>query len=791
MIKKIAIIFALAFLALGVSAQLPVGGWTIHTPFGGVSSIVETKGMTYYLSVGSLFSYNKSTQEVRSLNISTGLNSGTVSNIYAEPNGNYLLVVYTDNNIDRLNDDGSIINISDISDAFLTGSPTINHVGFGKNRFYVATSFGLVTFDAKKNEAIETMFSPKEVQKVFGLGDNVVIVYESVLRTAKQSDHLTSIDKFNLIGGDTSTWTYGDQSTTIGNNRIMFQHKSGNNTKVIVATIDFDTPKVTFDQSMSTAVATTKVVPMGPDKAFSTDETTIFTYEASGSPTKSQYPSKLKGYALSALNGMEEVWAGNSAGIGRYNLSQDTSNPIQEIATFGTVDYATPECNRILPQASGDLLLMHATGYINSIALGLTGRYNLALTTYNKETGFKGITPNVTIDEPTWVVEDPHNPNILYISKFWFNNGVYRFENGEQTFAFNENNSPITRQYLYGVIFMGFDAFDNFWVIQESAYTFDNDIHVIPYSELIKETPSKDAWTTFTGQAYRTTVATFLKQSSMLVFARGEWSTSISFLKQKGTATFDDDEIVEAKTYIDQDNKTLSFNHVCALAEDAKGRLWVGTNKGIFEITDPTKVTSDVVSVKHLKVPRNDGTGLADYLLDALTASAIAVDSSNRKWISTTTDGVYLVSEDGDEILEHYTSSNSILPSDCVYSVACDPNSASVFFATASGLVEYNATSAPASDDLDNVYAYPNPVRPSYSGWITIAGLMDNTLVTITDAAGNLVHKGTSEGGILTWDGCDLSGERVKTGVYFVFASNGTSTSSSNASCVTKIMVIN
>jgi flagellar hook assembly protein FlgD len=68
---------------------------------------------------------------------------------------------------------------------------------------------------------------------------------------------------------------------------------------------------------------------------------------------------------------------------------------------------------------------------------------------------------------------------------------------------------------------------------------------------------------------------------------------------------------------------------------------------------------------------------------------------------------------------------------------------------------------------------------------------MDNTLVTITDAAGNLVHKGTSEGGILTWDGCDLSGERVKTGVYFVFASNGTSTSSSNASCVTKIMVIN
>jgi hypothetical protein len=243
--------------------------------------------------------------------------------------------------------------------------------------------------------------------------------------------------------------------------------------------------------------------------------------------------------------------------------------------------------------------------------------------------------------------------------------------------------------------------------------------------------------------------------------------------------------------YIDQDNKTLSFNHICSMAEDQRGRLWVGTNSGVFEITDPTAVISDVVTVNHLKVPRNDGTGLADYLLDALTVSGIAVDNSNRKWLSTTTDGVYLVSEDGDEILEHYTTSNSILPSDCVYSVACDPNSSSVFFATASGVVEYNSTSAPASDNLDNVYAFPNPVRPDYSGWITVTGLMDNTLVKITDAAGNLVYQGRSEGGIITWDGCNFNGERVKTGVYFVFASNGTSSDSSSESCVTKIMVIN
>lgn len=95
---------------------------------------------------------------------------------------------------------------------------------------------------------------------------------------------------------------------------------------------------------------------------------------------------------------------------------------------------------------------------------------------------------------------------------------------------------------------------------------------------------------------------------------------------------------------------------------------------------------------------------------------------------------------------------------------------------------------APASDDYSDVYAYPNPVRPEYNGWITIAGLMDDSLVKIADAAGNVFFQGTSQGGMITWDGCDASGNRVKTGVYYVFASqNGDGTSSG---AVTKIVVV-
>jgi hypothetical protein len=785
MIKKIAIFFAFALLAIGVNAQLPVGGWAIHSPFNGVSTITEIGNNLYYLSSGSLFSYDKDTQEVRALNIANDLNGGSISNIYTEPSGAYIIVVYSDNNMDRINADGSVVNIPDIHDALITGTPTINHVGFGNGRFYVATSFGLVTFNATKNEVIDTMFSPNAVQRVYGLGDYVVIFYDNILRKAKQSERLVSIDQFSLIGDNTSEWTPGTISATVGDHLIMFQHKSGNNSRIIVANINFADDTVSYDQRMATS-STSKIVTMGANAAFTTNETKIYTYSTDGFQSELTFPSTLKGYAMSALKGMGEVWAGNSSGISKYDLS-DIANPKQLISPFGAVDFASADCNRIAVQDNGDLIFWNEY-YEAGYALGFPNKPNLKLSSYNRTTGFTNLTPTTTIAQPMWVVEDSKDPETYYVGTFNAV-GLIQYKNQQEVRRFTTANSPITNVYGYRIAYIGFDYYDNFWVVQENGTNTDN-IRVIAHTKLQEDTPNNEDWQIVNAgtNASRWSVVCMLKQNPLVAVARGCWSTNMTLFKISNSSNITGQDIT---TYIDQDNKALSFNHICSMAEDQRGRLWVGTNSGVFEITDPTSVTSDVVTVNHLKVPRNDGTGLADYLLDALTVSGIAVDNSNRKWLSTTTDGVYLVSEDGDEILEHYTTSNSILPSDCVYSVACDPNSSSVFFATASGVVEYNSTSAPASDNLDNVYAFPNPVRPDYSGWITVTGLMDNTLVKITDAAGNLVYQGRSEGGIITWDGCNFNGERVKTGVYFVFASNGTSSDSSSVSCVTKIMVIN
>lgn len=791
MIKKITILLSILWTAISLYGQLPVGGWTLHSPFNGVSKIAETKGMTYYLSSGSLFSVDKKTQEVRALNNGNILNGAPITGIYPHPEGKYLIVTYENCNMDKLLDDGSVVNIPDISNALLTGRPSINHVGFGKDKFYVSASFGLVTFNDKKNETLETMFTPNPVTAAFGLGDYVVIHYDRHLRSASQSEHIVSLGQTHLM----SDWAfdlYG--AAPVGDKRLVMLVGAANNQEVSVADFDFDnmTAATTGLRQNNNIVRGIKhLLLMDAQKVAVSQEGSWFTFDPecpAAQPAVTAFPAVLKGNALSAMNGFSEVWAGNADGICKFDISSPET-PTQLCDRFGKTNFATSGCNRISVQSDSRLLFWNATHFVGDY-IGLQGEANLKLSEYSKNTGFFNLALDTPISQPTWIVQDPKEPETFYVGAFW--GGLYRVKDGKVDKLFTNQNSALNKEAFYAIGAIVIDNYDNLWITQEAPYTGTKTLHVIPMSEMRKENPAIESWTTYDYNAlYRTTLGTNLSHSDMVVFARGEWAGYLLFVKENGTSSVADDSHLATTSYVDQDNKVLSFNHVCALAEDKKGRLWIGTNNGVFEITDPSKINSDVASVNHLKVPRNDGTGLADYLLDAITVTGIAVDSSNRKWLSTTTSGVYLVSEDGDQIIEHYTTENSILPSNKVFSVACDPNSSSVFFATANGVVEYNSTSMPPSENLDNVYAYPNPVRPDYSGWITVTGLMDNTLVKIADSAGNVFFQGRSEGGMITWDGCNAAGDRVKTGVYYVFASQGTSNDSGSDACVTKIMVIN
>ena len=160
------------------------------------------------------------------------------------------------------------------------------------------------------------------------------------------------------------------------------------------------------------------------------------------------------------------------------------------------------------------------------------------------------------------------------------------------------------------------------------------------------------------------------------------------------------------------------------------------------------------------------------YLCDSYIVYDIGVDRDNNKWIATN-NGLYYSSADGSEVFNHFTPSNSDIPSNVVYSVECDTINDRIYIVTDNGFAEYVPEGDAAALNFDNVYAFPDPVEPDFTGMVKIANLMDNSYVTVTDRNGTVVAQFGPVMGSALWDGSGADGERVPTGVYNIYAAQG------------------
>ena len=147
------------------------------------------------------------------------------------------------------------------------------------------------------------------------------------------------------------------------------------------------------------------------------------------------------------------------------------------------------------------------------------------------------------------------------------------------------------------------------------------------------------------------------------------------------------------------------------------------------------------------------------------------MDGANRKWVGTLDNGLYVLSPDALTVEEHFTTANSPLFSNEIWSIACHPTSGEVMIGTRAGLLSYQArVSTPAASlEISNIRVYPNPVRPNYLGNITLDGLVADAEVRVVSADGRLVARGMSLGGSFTWDGRTVQGERAASGVYYFY----------------------
>lgn len=164
--KELIILLLSVIFPLGIKAQRAVGSWEVYSNYLSPEQILETSDKVFCLSSGSLFSFDKSTDELYQYGIENVLSEAMISNIFYNGKEDYIVVAYKSANIDVILNDGKVINLPDIKDAVLQSEQTINDISFGDGRMYVATNFGIVIYNTDKWEVKESGIYNKSVKYV-------------------------------------------------------------------------------------------------------------------------------------------------------------------------------------------------------------------------------------------------------------------------------------------------------------------------------------------------------------------------------------------------------------------------------------------------------------------------------------------------------------------------------------------------------------------------------------------------------------------------------------------------
>mgnify|MGYP001657976619 FL=1 len=359
--------------------------------------------------------------------------------------------------------------------------------------------------------------------------------------------------------------------------------------------------------------------------------------------------------------------------------------------------------------------------------------------------------------------------------------GLYEFQDGKFIKCYNKDNtsvitSPLGNNYTI-ISSVKYDATGKLWLLNSLG---DNSI--LSFDQTTQEWKHYPHSEIGSNDRYNLTGLIIGKNNGNIWFVNNYYEKNRLYKYNYNT----DELTMYGPTFTNEDGRDITPIYVHCLAEDRNGNIWIGTTSGPLYLSMSDIKNGNNIFTQH-KVPRNDNTNYADYLLDNSNIRCIAVDGANQKWFGTD-NGVYLVSDDCNTQIYHFDTDNSPLISNIVYSIAVNNITGKVYFATDKGLCSFNNGIVGSNSEMtkDNVYAYPNPVKPDYTGKINIVGLSFNANIKIVSTNGTLINEGRSAGGSYSWDGCDLNGKKVASGIYMV----ETATESGEKGIVCKIAII-
>ena len=807
---------------MGLAIYADDSSWKIHPIFDEeVSHVVETPDWVYFTSRNlvenprsetyfSLFRYDKKGEELMPLSTSNLLNSNSIRDVVYNPSKGYLAVLYKDYNIDLLYNNGKVVNIPYYQMASMSEPKNVNFIAIDPDhdRIYFATDFGYLAINDKKGEVAESRIYSEPLNSFCRLGDTYLAIHGLKLLKASASDPRLSIDQYEHV----ADFNYPTVLYPLGNNSALIcegntNYKFVRLLKIVDGKIEiqnlFEGPLYNVENNINgVTIAASK---------------TLYQFKPDGSYTSLPRPENYTESAA-ATNDMSEVWNGlMRKGLSsikktgdQWSLTRDWMLP-NAPSPFASTSFVNHPSYGLLVLGYGNL---PSTAGINSLSPFQLSSYKQGRWK-NHSTAYTLPSRTNMMSSTNGIVVDPDNSDYVYITSY--HNGIARLnlKNPQDIIHLSRASDPGAKEE--GFVVMPyvpaanpgysnisapfFDKQGNMWM---SFPDWDDDGDPNPHfycwtSADRKATtsasnirpPQHVEFDTFTKNSNNQTAIPLLKTGNgLIVYTTGAYHDYLVLIDTAGTPLdTSDDKTYNFPYFTDSDGNSMEMRYIRWLWEDpATGYVWVCHENGVCYFI-PSQVLQGNYQLYRLKVSRNDGTNLADYLLDGVVVNHLVADGEGRKWFSTAGAGIVCTTSDGREIVEEFTTSNSPLPDDVVYGIGFNSADNSLMVSTAQGFAEYKLPVSQSSSTKEDIRAYPNPVRPDYSGYVTITDVPTGSFIKIVDSSGNLVKElGIVSGFDILWDLSDSNFNRVKSGIYYIMVSPSDETSS--YSTVGKILVM-
>ena len=744
--KKIFILL-LSVLPLVAQAQFNEGQWVNHTRYAIASAqnVIDTENKVYYLVNNCIYCFDKATKTQNVLAETVNLSGTLITGIYYNIDKQQLVITYDDSNIDILTNDGNVVNITNVKDAIMTQSKTINDVTFAGSKMYVATGFGYVVIDTDKYQITESKVLNFNVPSVAQVGNKLAIFNSA-----------SNILYFPEIGNVPESITTATHASIVTgkimpiNDSTFFVSRSAQLTKYTLQA--GNTVKV--DTLVAAAPTNVQRTPSG--------------FIANFFAAKYYYTFDQNGGSSTKVSGGQEIFSSYPGGDG--SLWSVSASGLHNSAAKTT--YYLPEAVSIkmVPWWMGYSKRYHKLYLMATSDNGILGTANVGATfdcnTYDG-TSWKSAIPTGTQGSGGWYwpVFDPTDTTDTYyisVRTTAATSCAFKVTDNAVKIVFNGNNCPMVNRKPC----LSFDSKGNLWMVH-SSLTNSVPVKSLTHEKLQSGSFTSADWTIY--QVPDVTRKNSFKYSSFAItkdgsdvkaFCDGDYVQPLIVWRNDSDITNGNFESKTFESLITSDGGTFTWLYAYNMTADDEGYIYFCTRSGL-------------VRFKGSEAFNDDFTVDVNSELNGTTVLAVDFDSQNRKWVATQGDGVYVLSPDCKTTLMHFTSDNSDLSSNVVYNLCCNTDNNSVFIVTPIGIQQYFCDITPAEKDYSDVYAYPNPVRPDFTGYVTICGLMENSTVVIKDQDGNTVKTLTSNGALAIWDCCDAAGNRLPVGNYDVYAAQG------------------